>query len=416
LTAARWRRNLAALWLAEFTAIFGFAFAFPFLPVFLRQDLGIQGESALAFWSGIAAGATGFSMALTSPLWGMLADRYGRKPMLLRAMLGGGITVGLMGLAQSALQLTGLRLLQGAASGTVAAATALVAGETPRAEVAWALGILSSAISLGSAVGPPTGGVAARLFGLRWVFVGGGILLLASTLPVVFLVGEHRRLPVLRGSTTLRATLREAGPGTQRALGVLIGAQALMQSSFSASQQLVVIRILALDPSAASTITGIAFGAAGLATALAAVVYARVVRLGGYRNVTAVAALGMAVATGLAALAPTVPLLAVALVLVSFLFGALSPAVMAMVGLEAPVAIQATVYGVSASAISVGFGVGPLAGGFAAALAGAPIGLSLAAALALILAGLLWLLGREPIVAVGQGRGAAMTDSRPEGR
>src|SRR5260370_18504968 len=153
-----WRRNLAELGLAEFTAILGFSFAFPFLPLFLHRELHIPSGSQLAFWTGISAGVTGFALALTSPIWGRLADRYGRKPMLVRAMIGGGISVGLMGLSQSALQLTVLRGVQGASSGTVAAATALVATETPAPELAWALGILSSAISFRSATAPPAAG------------------------------------------------------------------------------------------------------------------------------------------------------------------------------------------------------------------------------------------------------------------
>src|SRR6202011_421552 len=192
-TAVNWRRNLAALWLAEFTAILGFSFAFPFLPLFLHQELHIPNGPQLSFWTGIAASATGSALALPSPIWGRLADRYGRKPMLVRAMIGGGISVGLMGLAQSALQLTVLRGVQGASSGTVAAATALVATETPAAHLAWALGILSSSISLGSAVGPAAGGLAANLIGLRAIFLAGGTMLLLAAVPVLLLVRESPR-------------------------------------------------------------------------------------------------------------------------------------------------------------------------------------------------------------------------------
>src|SRR5260370_16448944 len=91
-----WRRNLAALWLAEFTAILGFSFAFPFLPLFLHRELHIPNGPQLSFWTGIAASATGFTLALTTPLCGRLADRYAPNPMLIRAMIGGGVSVGLM--------------------------------------------------------------------------------------------------------------------------------------------------------------------------------------------------------------------------------------------------------------------------------------------------------------------------------
>src|SRR3989454_10769410 len=209
-----WRRNLAALWLAELPAILGFSFVFPSLPLFLHQELPIPGGPQLSFWTGITGGATGLALAFTAPLWGRLADRYGRKPMLVRAMIGGGISVGLMGLAQSALQLTVLRGVQGASSGTVAAATALVATETPAPHLGWALGILSSSISLGSAVGPAAGGLAANLIGLRAIFLAGGTLLLLAAIPVLLLVRESPRRMARTATPRTTEVLRQAGAGT----------------------------------------------------------------------------------------------------------------------------------------------------------------------------------------------------------
>ena len=216
--AVDWRRNLAALWLAEFTAILGFSFAFPFLPLFLHRELHIPNGPELSFWTGVAASATGFALALTSPIWGRLADRYGRKTMLIRAMIGGGISVGLMGLSQSALQLTVLRGIQGASSGTVAAATALVATETPAAHLAWGLGILSSAISLGSAVGPAAGGLATSFIGLRAIFLAGGAMLLLAAIPVLFVVRESPRPMARMEAPRTMEVLRLAGAGTVGAL------------------------------------------------------------------------------------------------------------------------------------------------------------------------------------------------------
>lgn len=391
-----WRRNLAALWLAEFTAIFGFSFAFPFLPLFLHRDLGIPNGHELAFWTGIAASATGFALAVTSPIWGVLADRYGRKPMLVRAMIGGGVSVGLIGFVRTTLQLTGLRVVQGATSGTVAAATALVAGETPLSEMGWALGILSSAIALGSAIGPAAGGVAANLIGLRATFVGGGVLLLVAAVPVIFVVRESALRTGRRSAPRPLAVLRAAGHGTLAALTVLIVAQVLLQASYTATQQLVVLRLLQFDPGAPSAITGTAFAAGGIATAIAGVSYARVLPWTGYRLLAGVAALLMAASIYAAALAPALPLVVAAFVLTSLLFGALIPAFSAMVGLQTPSRVQASVFGVSSSATSLGFGIGPLTGGIIASAAGVGAGLAAAAAVALVLAGLIAAAVREP--------------------
>jgi DHA1 family multidrug resistance protein-like MFS transporter len=397
-TAVNWRRNLAALWLAEFTAILGFSFAFPFLPLFLHRELHIPNGSELAFWTGITGGVTGFALALTAPIWGRLADRYGRKPMLVRAMVGGGISVGLMGLAQSALQLTVLRGIQGASSGTVAAATALVATETPAEHLAWALGILNSAISLGSAAGPAAGGLAANFVGLRAIFLGGGALLLLAMIPVLLEVRENPRRVIRALAPPTLQVLRAARPGTIKALVVLMLAQGLQQTSYAAAQQLVVLRFVKLMPNVRDTqsITGLTFALAGVATALAAVTFSRLLRRSNYRTVITTAAVLLGV-TLLGAAAGTTPaVIIIAFVLASFVSGSMIPAFGTMVGLEAPLIVQATIFGFSSSAVSIGFGFGPLLGGLIAAAAGAQFGLLVAAALALILAVVVGVAAREP--------------------
>ena len=393
-----WRRNLAALWLAEFTAILGFSFAFPFLPLFLHRELHIPNGSQLAFWTGVSAGITGFALALTGPIWGRLADRYGRKPMLVRAMVGGGISVGLMGLAQSALQLTVLRGIQGASSGTVAAATALVATETPAEHLAWGLGILNSAISLGSAAGPAAGGLAANLVGLRAIFLGGGVLLLLAMVPVLLAVRESPRRVSRAVTPPTLQVLRAARPGTIKALIVLMVAQGLLQTSYGAAQQLVVLRFVQLMPNArdAQSITGVTFAAAGIATALAAVTFSRLLRRSSYRAVITTAATLLGVTLLLTAAGRTPAVIIVTFVLSSFVSGTMIPAFGTMVGLEVPPMVQATIFGFSSSAVSIGFGFGPLIGGLIASAAGAQAGLIVAAALALILAAVVGFAAREP--------------------
>src|SRR5258708_2761177 len=182
-----------------------------------------------------------------------------------------------------------LRLLQGATSGTVAAATALVAAETPRTRVGWALGVVTSAVALGSAIGPVVGGLAAALLGLRLMFLFGGILLLLSTVPVLFIVREG---PIRRrqGPQVGVLDLIKQRPGTLRSLGVLIGAQGLISVCNSATQQLVVLRLIEMVTSGVSAVTGVAFGLAGVASSGAAVFYTLVTRRLGYVRTPAVCA------------------------------------------------------------------------------------------------------------------------------
>jgi MFS family permease len=391
-----WRRNLAALWFAEFMAIMGFSFAFPFLSLFLNHDLGIRTERDLAFWTGVSASASGFTMALASPIWGLLADRYGRKPMLLRSMLGGGITVALMGIARNALDLTLFRFLQGATSGTVAAATALTASETPRERVGFALGVLTSAIALGSAVGPVVGGLAVLTFGYRNVFFVGGVLLIAATLPVLIVVKESPRRSAVEKPVALTEAIRSQAPGTMRAIVVLIVCQGLVVVFYTAFQQLAVLKLLGILSTAAASATGYAFGAAGVATTVSAITYAWIATRIGYRRLALGAMLSVAAAIAFLAVTRDTVLIIVAVAFSGLLYGAVTPGLSSMLGLESPTAVQGRIFGISASSISLGFAFGPLLVGVVASTAGVTTGLWVTAAVAVITAAVLAIWGREP--------------------
>lgn len=390
-----WRRNLAALWFAEFMAIFGFSFAFPFLPVFLRQDLGLSDPHQLDLWAGLAGSASGFSMAIASPIWGAVADRYGRRSMLLRAMVGGAISVGLMGLAQVPWHLVALRFVQGASSGTVAAANALVATETPRNRVGWALGVVTSAIALGGAVGPLVGGVAGAYFGLRVVFAAGGVLLLLSTLPVVLLVRESPRPERAEERRGTVEALR-SGPGALQAVIWLLVSMVLYYTFYGAAQQLAVLRLLDILRSGATFVSGLAFGAFGFAQSLAAALYSRVAARTGYKRLAAlVAGLSALALIGMARL-PTAAGVVVALTLLGLLIGTLGPSIASMLGLESPRDVQARVFGIGASATALGFAFGPLVGGGIASGLDVPAALEAAAGISVILALVLVVAVREP--------------------
>ena len=377
-------------------AIFGFSFAFPFLSIFLNKDLGVAAGHDLDLWTAASASVSGLTMAVASPVWGVLGDRFGRKPMVLRSMIGGAITVGLIFFAQNPFQLVVLRLLQGATSGTVAAATALVAAETPRSRVGWSLGVVTSAVALGGAIGPVVGGFAGAVVGLRWVFLGGGVLLLLSAAPVVLIVRES---PIVRRSGPRLSTLSviDRQPGLVRQLAVLIGAQGLINVCNSATQQLVVLRLLEMLTSGVSAVSGLGFGLAGIASSAAAVGYTRVTHRLGYVRTAAVAAGLVAAAVALIGVAPWAALVVIGVGLNGLFSGVVIPATASMIGLDTPHDAQSTVFGLNASSVAFGFFLGPIIAGTVAAVAGdVRPALFVVAALALVLAAILGTWAREP--------------------
>ena len=390
-----WRRNLVALWFAEFTAIFRFSFAFPFLSIFISQDLGVPQGHDLDLWTAAAGSVSGLSMAIASPIWGVLGDRYGRKPMLMRSMLGGAITVGIIFFVQTPIQLVALRFVQGATSGTVAAATALVAVETPRQRVGWALGVVTSAVALGSAIGPVVGGLAAAAFGLRLVFLGGGILLLIAMIPVVIIVRESPLKPRDRSRPGMLALIKQR-PGALPSLAVLIGAQGLVTVINSAMQQLLVLRLIEMVGRAVATVTGVAFGVSGLTNSVSAIGYTTVTRRIGYVNALTFASMLLSITIAVLVVAPNAVVVVIAVGAAGLLYGAIVPGTAAMIGLETPIEAQSTVFGFNASAVAFGFFLGPLIGGGIAASTNVRDALAVTAGLAMLLAFVIALGAREP--------------------
>jgi MFS family permease len=161
----------------------------PVLPLYI-EHLGIHDTALIEQFSGIAFGITFIISAIFSPIWGHAADKFGRKPMLLRASLGMAVVVFSMGFAQNVYQLIGLRLLLGIITGYSTACTTLIATQTDMEHAGWALGVLSTANIAGSLLGPVIGGYIGESIGLKYVFFITGGLLLIAFITTVFFVKE----------------------------------------------------------------------------------------------------------------------------------------------------------------------------------------------------------------------------------
>jgi DHA1 family multidrug resistance protein-like MFS transporter len=161
----------------------------PFLPLYVQQ-LGVSSPAAVVQWSGVAFGATFFGTAITAPLWGRLADRYGRKPMLIRAAVGMAIVMSLIGLAHNLTELVVLRLIAGLIGGYASASIVMVGTQAPRERAGWALGVLSTGALAGNLVGPLVGGFLPTYVGIRGTFFVGGAIIAVAALLTIAVVRE----------------------------------------------------------------------------------------------------------------------------------------------------------------------------------------------------------------------------------
>ncbi|MEE9685997.1 multidrug efflux MFS transporter [Lelliottia amnigena] len=187
-----WKVNLISGWFGCFFTGLAISQILPFLPLYVSQ-LGVSSHEALSMWSGLTFSITFLVSAIVSPMWGSLADRKGRKLMLLRASLGMAIAILLQAYATNVWQLFLLRGLMGLTSGYIPNAMALVASQVPRERSGWAISTLSTAQISGVIGGPLMGGFLADHVGLRAVFFITALLLMVSFLVTFFLIKEGVR-------------------------------------------------------------------------------------------------------------------------------------------------------------------------------------------------------------------------------
>ena len=172
-----WQRTLYIMLFAQFVSTMGFSMIFPFFPLYV-QHLGTNTGLSLEFWAGMVFAVQGATMMVAAPIWGSMADRFGRKLMVERAMFGGAILILWMGFVSSAEELALVRAIQGFVTGVVPAANALVAAAAPRERSGYAMGVLQMGLWSGVAVGPLMGGFMADTWGFRSAFIGTAVLLL----------------------------------------------------------------------------------------------------------------------------------------------------------------------------------------------------------------------------------------------
>jgi len=263
-----WKRNLIVCWFGIFVASVGMSQIAPVLPLYIKH-LGITNTASIAQLSGLAFGITYIIAAIFSPIWGYAADKYGRKPMILRASLGMAIVIGTMGLAQNVYQLIGLRLLQGAITGYSTACTTLIATQTDKEHAGEALGTLSTASIAGSLLGPMIGGYIAETLGFQPVFFITGALLLISFITTALFIKESFTREDKK-TLSLKETWSSV-PEKSLTITMFVTFFVLAVALYSVEPIITVyITQLSRNTSHIALLAGLAFSASGLANIIAA--------------------------------------------------------------------------------------------------------------------------------------------------
>ena len=363
-----WKRNLIVCWFGMLFTGIGMSQIAPVLPLYIKH-LGIQNTNLIEQFSGIAFGVTYIISAVFSPIWGSAADKFGRKPMLLRASLGMAVVIFSMGFAQNVYELIGLRLLQGVITGYSTACTTLIATQTDKEHAGYALGTLSTANIAGSLLGPMIGGYIADHLGMENVFFLTGSLMLIAFITTLLFVKES----FVREDKKV-ATIKEVWNSVpEKSLTVIMFLSSfILALALYSVEPIITVYVsqLTVNTSNIAFISGLAFSASGLANILSAPRLGRLSDKVGPQKVMLVALIGAGIIYIPQAFVSNPWQLMGLRFLLGLAFGGLNPSVNTMVKRITPDSLTGRVFGFNISAQYLGVFGGSILGGQVAALMG----------------------------------------------
>jgi len=368
-----WQRTLYILFFAQMMVAVGFASIFPFLPFYVEQ-LGSSTGLSIELLSGLVFSAQSFTMMIASPMWGVIADRYGRKLMVERTMFGGAAILLLMAFVVSAEQLVILRAIQGLITGTVAAANALLASVTPRRHTGYAMGLLQVGFGTGIALGPLIGGAVADAFGYSVAFYITAAMLFLAGLMVWIGVREHFDPEAVKSEQ--QSGIFSAWRGTVSLSGLNMTFVTRFLTSLGSMMITPImpffIQTLMISAEKLNTFTGLVLGVSSATTTISAVFLGRLGDRTSHRKVLVVCVFVLAGLYGLQGFSTASWHLLVMQALVGVAMGGVIPMISALLATYGRIGAEGAIYGIDNSINSAARTLAPLLGAAVAASFGFP--------------------------------------------
>jgi DHA1 family multidrug resistance protein-like MFS transporter len=368
----RWKINLYILMSGNFLVLAGMTMIIPFLSLYLKQDLGLTDDHEVGIWAGLIFAANFVTSFIFQPLWGKLADRYGRKMMLLRSGFGMAIVIILMGFATEPWHLLVLRMLNGVISGYSPAAVSLVSATAPKERMGFAMGVLQSGGTAGAILGPFFGGLLADTFGFRPIFYITGSLLFLASVVSWLLVKENfdRTAAALKKQASLLRSFRNLMLIPQ--LPALLTVTFLIQFAMLSPMPLIPLYVQELHGTTANLAfyAGFVGSVTGISNMICAPLLGRLSdRIGSY-NILIVSLAGAAIMLIPQAFVGSVGQLLIFRFLLGCFMGGLIPTVNSLIRRYTPDGRESLTFGFNSSALALGNMAGPVMGGVLSGLIG----------------------------------------------
>lgn len=278
-----WKNNFRILWFGSLITEMGNAMTLPFIVLFI-DTLGDFNKVQLNLLGAAAFSLTYLSKAIVSPLWGRLADLKGRKLMCLRASGVMTFTILMIGLSPNVWFLLFFRCLQGAFSGYINNANALMSVSAPQKIQGRVMSKLVTGSITGTLMGPLIGGFLATWFGYRGAFFITSFLM-ALVFITTWIGVKENFVPISRESLPpVFPFMKKIG---WQFFIALFGSLLAIQATTNAITPMISLFVRELDPNSSNLVivTGIVSAAPGLATIIMAGVVGRLIdRLGALKS------------------------------------------------------------------------------------------------------------------------------------
>ena len=358
-----WQGTLYIMCFAQMVSMIGFSSIFPFLPLYVKS-LGTVTALSLDLCIGLVFSGQAFSMMIASPIWGALADRWGRKLMVERAMFGGAVIMALMAFVHSAEELVALRMVQGLITGVMGATNALVAATVPRGRAGYAMGLMQVAMGVGLGLGPVIGGMVADAYGYQAAFyITAGLLAVAG---VVVWAGVEEHFVARESAGREALQFITAWRRVFSSRGVLLAYTLRFINQMGRIVFMPVLPLFVLSlidaPDKINSFTGIVIGASSAATAIFSVYLGRLGDRSGYRGIVIIGLLATAFLFFLQTVVSAGWQLLGLQVLYGVALGGIVPGISALLAVFSRQGDEGAVYGLDTAITSGARMIGPLLG------------------------------------------------------
>ncbi len=356
-----WKKTLYIVWFVQILSLMSFSFGIPFLPYYI-QEMGVSDPDKLRLLTGIISSAPAIGMGIMAPVWGIMSDKFGKKPMLLRALFSSFVILTGLGIVNSVGWVLALRAIQGFLSGTVTAAGALVAAKTPQKNMSFALGILASSTFLGRSIGPAVGGILAEAVGYKLSFILGGVIMLVAFFLILIFIKETK-ITYAEAKTGSKGGFLKIFTMPIILVLIIIFFMRVGRTVASPYLPLYIQEIRGMIEGSSLT-TGIITAGASVATALSALVFTRLGDRYDKRKLVALflGAGSIAVVPFLAA--GTLAWFGIFYALMFFMLGGIDPLIMSYSLTLVPENKRGLLFGIRATVGSIAWAIAPLLGSY----------------------------------------------------